>query len=302
MTTRNDGVAGLVPSYRSPAESWVSRVLEDRLIGHTSPKPSSPVFVRMRATVPKALYLNYSASLEFARALAPDCFTPMVLADGASTLFTILVFLLADSRPVSAHRLVKSVIPSMIMQANWRFYGQLQLQQRQDESPAGVLFWKTVTDSRALALFGRRLARCFPLVRARRMMIDQNGAEVSAYIDPGQGSAPLLRFRGRTSECNAVPEVLQESFADFLQHARWIIDQRLSVCAHATDAVIQDMHLSMDGLTVKAVEPEEVEIPALRPFVETPETPVSCFLAEGMEVWLDAIYAVPRSGGSVRLG
>jgi hypothetical protein len=54
------------------------------------------------------------------------------------------------------------------------------------------------------------------------------------------------------------------------------------------------MHLALDTAGLLAVEPLAVNIPALAEFVEKPAQPLSCFLAENVEVWLDSILALPR--------
>ncbi|MEA2627842.1 MAG: hypothetical protein QOJ10_302 [Chloroflexota bacterium] len=251
-----------------------------------------PLYARMRAKVPRALYLNFVAKRAFADQLASDCFQPQPLpADPATTLFTVLLFELEHARPRWAPSVLGELSPT-IRQSNWRFYGTLTSSPEGDRS--GVFFWRTVTDSRALTGFGLHLARCFPLRRAERMSIRRSDADVEARIEPGRGQAPALAFRGRIATDGAVPAPFRGQFTSFLDSARWIVDQHLSLTAWPREVVIQDMHLEMSAARFAAVETESIAIPVLEEFVEAPVTPLSCFWAEGLEVYLDSIRALPR--------
>ena len=158
-----------------------------------------------------------------------------------------------------------------------------------------MLFWRTVTDSLFLTVFGLRFARCFPVLRAQRMEVRCHGHEVHASISPGSGAAPSLLFRGElTDDDDGVPPPLQASFTRFVDYATWVADQHLSVTVWPGDVVVQDMHLTLKATRFVNVEPRAVSIPALRDFVEEPERPLSCFWAENLEVWLDSIRALPR--------
>lgn len=248
--------------------------------------------MRLRARVPRVLYLNFLARRAFAEALAPDCFRPDGLPnDPSRTLFTILLFELQGARPTWAPAWLGRLAPR-VLQSNWRFYGRLT-GLPEGERP-GVLFWRTVTDSRSLAAFGLRLARCFPLRRARRMELSHVGDEVRAQIDPGEGQAPGLVFRGRVLPEGDVPGVLRSRFTSFADYGRWIADQHLSATVWERERVVQEMHLSFNAARFVSVETQEVDIPALAECVEDPTQPFSCFLAEDLEVWLDSIRSLPR--------
>jgi hypothetical protein len=251
-----------------------------------------PLYARMRAHVPRVLYLNFVAKRAFVDQLASDCFQPVPLtADPATTLFTVLLFELEHARPRWAPRVLGKLSPT-IRQSNWRFYGTLTSLPEGDRP--GVFFWRTVTDSRALNWFGLNLARCFPLRRAERMSIRRSDAAVEARIEPGRGQAPALAFRGRITPDSGVPPPFRGLFTSFLDYARWIVDQHLSLTAWPHEAVIQSMHLEMSAARFVAVETEAIAIPVLEEFVKAPVTPLSCFWAEGLEVYLDSIRALPR--------
>jgi len=179
-----------------------------------------------------------------------------------------------------------------IRQSNWRFYGTLTSLPEGDRP--GVLFWRTVTDSRALTWFGLNLARCFPLRRAERMSIRRSDAIVEARIEPGRRQAPALDSRGRITPESDVPLPFRGLFTSFLDYARWVVDQHLSLTAWPHEVVIQSMHLEMSAARFAAVETQSIAIPVLEEFVEAPVTPLSCFWAEGLEVYLDSIRALPR--------
>src|SRR5215470_13748059 len=165
---------------------------------HVSNRPANvrrPVYVRMRARVPGVLYLNFLADYEYAARLAPESFRPDLMTTRAGkTLFTILLFQLREGRPVRAPAVLGRFAPDL-WQSNWRFYGTLT--RLPEGARPGVLFWLTVTDSRCLNLFGRRIGRCFPVRRAHRMEVRREGDELRAFVDPGNGTAPHLSFRGR---------------------------------------------------------------------------------------------------------
>ena len=112
-----------------------------------------PIYIRLRARVSGVLYVNFLADRAYVERLAPESFRPTPWpADSRKTLFTILIFRLESGRPTRSPAVLGRFTPSL-WQSNWRFYGTLiNLPERQQP---GVLFWRTVTDSRFLAS-GRR--------------------------------------------------------------------------------------------------------------------------------------------------
>src|SRR5262249_7340840 len=145
-----------------------------------------PLHTRVVAEVPRAVYLNFLAPKSYVAALAPHLFRPLDLpGDNTRTLFTILLFTMERARPLCAPPVVGALAPR-IMQSNWRFYGHIS--EPEIESRPGVLFVRTVTSSLLLSVFGRRLARCFPLRRAERMELELQPQGVYAKIYPGHGS------------------------------------------------------------------------------------------------------------------
>jgi len=126
------------------------------------------------------------------------------------------------------------------------------------------------------------------------MEVRRHGHEVSALVASECGEAPSLLFRGALTDSEEVPGPLQASFSRFIDYARWIADQHLSLTVWPNDVVVQDMHLTFETARFVDVRPHAVSIPPLRDFVEDPERPLSCFWAENLEVWLDSIRALPR--------
>src|ERR1051325_4101705 len=164
--------------YASPSSSRLARALERHWVGSddSSWTGRPPIFLRTAADVPRALYLNYQPPSGCAAKLAPALFKPLRFSAGQdTTLFTILCFELERARPEWAPASLAAFVPR-IMQSNWRFYGQLT--EASAEPRPWVFFVRTVTTSLGLALFGRRLARCFPLHRARRMHLDWRGENI----------------------------------------------------------------------------------------------------------------------------
>lgn len=251
-----------------------------------------PMYTPMRARVPGVLYLNFLADRAYAEGLAPDSFRPVPWpADPRKTLFTILIFQLQNGRPRWVPAALGRCTPSL-WQSNWRFYGTL-ISLPEGERP-GVLFWRTMTDSWFLTAFGLRIARCFPVRRARRMEVRRHGDEVSALVTSEFGGTPSLLFRGELTDVEEVPAPLRASFSRFTDYTRWVADQHLSLTVWPDDVVVPDMHLTFETARFIDVKPQAVSIPPLRDFVEDPERPLSCFWAENLEVWLDSIRALPR--------
>lgn len=273
--------------YASPLNSRLGRALETRFLGsdHSSWAGRDPLFVRTAADVPNALYLNYAAPKSYASGLAPELFKPLTLAGRKdATLFTILCFQLARARPKWVPASLFGFTPR-IMQSNWRFYGHLT--ETDAEPRPCVFFVRTVTTSLALAFFGRRLARCFPLHRARRMRLESSGDEVVARIEPGAGSAPALHYVGRRTKQAEVHDIFKQQFCSFDDYARWIIDQHLSLVRWPREYVVQDMHLDFRAarivpLTCMAAEAD---------FISDQFELLDSFTVEGLKVFLDNIYA-----------
>ena len=244
--------------------------------------------MRTAADVPRALYLNFSAPQVYAARLAPALFSPLSLSDGKrKTLFTILVFQLERARPHWAPAGFSAFIPR-ILQSNWRFYGHLT--EPGAEPKPCVFFARTVTTSLALALFGRRLARCFPLHRARRMRLDCSDDEIVAVIEPGAGSAPALHYAGRRAGDAEVHPVFKQQFSSFDAYARWIIDQHLSIVRWPGEYVVQDMHLDfrVARITPLICTAAEVE------FIAQEFELIDSFAVEGLKVFLDNVYSRPH--------
>jgi len=223
-----------------------------------------PLYIRLRARVPGVLYLNFLADQGYAERLAPDVFRPTPLAINAGkTLFTILLFQLRGGRPAWTPSLIGRLAPN-VWQSNWRFYGTLT--SLPGAAQPGVLFWRTVTDSRWLTVFGLRIARCFPLRRVRRMEVRRHGRDIRAFV--GTGAELQLSFQGALTESDEVPTPFRASFRRFADYTRWIVDQHLSLTVWDREVVVQDMHLNLDAARFMTVEPHAVSIPALRDFVE----------------------------------
>jgi Uncharacterized conserved protein (COG2071) len=278
--------------YASPSRSRVISSLENRFLaadiswwtGH------DPIFVRTVADVPEALYLNYVAPKSYAAALAPELFTPISLpGTDDATLFTILIFRLERARPRWFPRTLAAFVPR-IMQSNWRFYGHIT--GATAEPRPCVFFIRTVTTSLALAAFGRRLARCFPLRRARHMHLDWSGDEIAVSIDAGPGSAPALYYAGQRAVEPRVSEPFRQQFGSYGEYARWIIDQHVSVVLWPRECVVQDMHLDFRAAQIIPLTCREHSITGLDFMADRIEL-IDSFAVEGLKVFLDNIYIAP---------
>jgi len=285
-------------AYRSPSANRAVRWLENRLLAGDQSwwTGRRPLYTRVVAGVPRALYLNFAARKSYAASLSPELFHPLDLpGDDSRTLFTILLFSLEDARPLWMPRAFGAFAPRM-MQSNWRFYGDLR--EGGGEWRSGVLFVRTVTTSWTLSLFGRRLARCFPLRRARRMTLVCGPGQVTAAIDPGGGSAPELKFEGVPAEAAETGDLCGR-FDSYDSYARWIIDQHLSLVIWPREYVVQDMHLDFAGATITPLRCLTWRVAELKNFISD-ERPMDAFLVEGLTVFLDRIYSVTTSGTGKR--
>ncbi|MBV9610585.1 MAG: DUF2071 domain-containing protein [Acidobacteria bacterium] len=243
------------------------------------------MFARIAADVPKALYLNYLAPKSYAAALAPGLFEPLALTgNNDATLFTVLLFRLEGARPLWAPRSL-SLAPQ-IMQSNWRFYGHIS--EPAAEPKPCVYFVRTVTTSLALALFGRRLARCFPLRRAQRMRLEWSGNEVVGSIDPGRGSAPALYYAGQRAEAPQPPSIFTRQFSSYEEYAHWIVDQHLSVVLWPREYVVQDMHLDFRAARIIPLTCRKNSVTGVD-FIIKSEL-IDSFAVEGLKVFLDNLY------------
>lgn len=316
--------------YMSPLGANVLGRLEERLLG---PETSwwthrPPLWLRLVAEVPEVLYLNFLARRSAAEALAPGLFTPLELpSDPELTPFSVLLFRLHRGRPTTARWLGGLPSPTLVM-SNWRFYGTIR-EPGSDPRP-GVLFVRSVTPSLALAIFGRRLARCFPLHRARDMSLlvgpgngiagnvgnrtgsggnggngtgsggnHRSGAHVStvACIDPGQGSAPGLDFEAVRETDPSVPAALNDALdldGSYERYCERVMDQHLSLTLWPHEYVIQDMHLDLKRAELVPLRCTRCELPGLTEIAAPPSHPVDCFAARGLRVFLDEIRAVRR--------
>jgi len=255
----------------------------------------NPLHARVVAEVPRAVYLNFLARKSYVAALTPHLFKPLDLpSDRTGTLFTIVLFIMERARPVWAPKMFGALAPR-IMQSNWRFYGQIT--EPESESRQAVLFIRTVTTSLVLSAFGRRLARCFPLRRAHGMTLGWAGTKLTAAIDPGGGSAPELIFKGARVESPQVSDVLGQHFPSYVDYARWVIDQHLSLVIWPREYVIQDMHLDFQKAKITPLRCLRCQISGLEDFIPDVTKPIDCFAVEGLKVFLDNIYTQRALGG-----
>jgi len=279
-------------AYRSPARLSTLARIEDELLArdHSWWTGRRPLYKRAVAEVPRALYLNCLVSKSQVAALAPDLFVPIDLqADDASTLFTVLLFELKNARPLWAPRILGALVPE-IMQSNWRFYGQITESARKPRK--GVLFVRTVTASLLLSAFGRRLARCFPLRRARQMILEQQSSIVHGIINPGRGTAPQLLFVGERADPGSPPHIFREQFSSYESYARWIIDQHLSLVIWPREYVVQDMHLDFQHAKITRLQPQQCRISGLSTFQT--QQPFDSFFVERLVAFLDSIVSGSR--------
>ena len=92
--------------YQSPSRSRVVRRLENKLLAADDSWWTShrPLYTRVVAEVPLALYLNFLANKSYVASLSPRLFRPLDLPDEPDkTLFTLLLFRL-ERRAHCGHR------------------------------------------------------------------------------------------------------------------------------------------------------------------------------------------------------
>lgn len=287
----------LADSYKSPSPSRLVARLENKLLSADDSwwTGRRPLHTRVIAEVPQALYLNYLVRKSYVATLAPHIFRPLDLpGDDDTTLFTVLLFTMEHAQPLWAPRLFGALAPR-IFQSNWRFYGHIR--EPDSESRNAVLFVRTVTTSLALSAFGRRLARCFPLRRARRIKLAWTGREFTAAIEPGGGSAPELFFEGEQNESPDVTQNFGNAFATYNEYAHWIIDQHLSVVLWPREYVVQDMHLDFQEAKIIPLRCSACHVSGVQDFVPDDGKPIDCFVVENLRVFLDNVYAVMEPGG-----
>ena len=292
--------ARLIPNiYISPSPYSLVTHLENKLLAADDSWWTGryPLHSRVAAAVPHALYLNYLVEKSHIVSSTPYLFRLLDLpGDSGSTLFTILLFSLERARPVWVPEVFGALAPR-IMQSNWRFYGHIT--EHGSDSRRGVLLVRTVTTSLMLSVFGRRLARCFPLRRAHRMRLDWAAGRLAAVIDPGPGTAPELAFEGEKNELPQVDGVFCDQFRSYDEYARWIIDQHLSLTFWPREYVVQDMHLDFEKAKIIPLRCLRCRIPDLVDFVHDEIRVIDCFAVEGLKVFLDKIYSVTQSLASV---
>jgi len=283
--------------YRSPSRCTLVKHLENKFLsadesGWTGRRPMR---LRVVAEVPLAVYLNFLVRKSSVAELAPQVFRPLDLpGDEDSALFTILVFALERARPMRAPGIVGALAPR-IMQSNWRFYGHLRLSQAAPQS--AVLFTRTVTTSLVLSAFGRRLARCFPLRRARNMALGWDGTSLTALMDPGGGSAPRLEFKAERVDSAKVHDAFGEEFPTYESYARWVIDQHLSLTIWPREYIVQDMHLDFQHARITPLNSLETNISGLDDIMPNGTKPFDCFVVERLSVFLDDISAFEADTG-----
>jgi hypothetical protein len=278
--------------YTSPSRYCLVTHLENKLLGADDSWWAGryPLHSRVCAAVPRALYLNYLVNKTAASSFTCDLFRPLDLpGDNSATLFTILLFILERARPVWAPQMFGALAPR-IMQSNWRLYGDIT--EPGSDSRRGVLFVRTVTTSLMLSVFGRRLARCLPLRRARLMTLDWTAGHLTGVIDPGHGTAPELTFVGDKTDSPQVDDVFSQQFCSYNDYARWIIDQHLSLTIWPREHVVHDMHLDFQEAKITSLRCLRCRIPELEGFVQDHTMPIDCFVVEGLTVFLDKIYCV----------
>jgi hypothetical protein len=292
----SNGLPMKLPSqdYKSPSRSRLVAGVENGLL---APDDSwwtgrNPLRTRVVADVPLALYLNYIVRKSWVAEFSP-LFLPLEIpGDENATLFTILIFALEHARPVWAPRISGALAPH-IMQSNWRFYGEIR--DSVSRSRRGVLFVRTVTTSLLLSIFGRRLARCFPLRRARSMSLECTTKGATAAVEPGAGSTPQLFFDGERIESADVPHDVRHRFATYDEYARWIVDQHLSIVIWPREHVVQDMHLDFQDSKITPVRCSGCRV-SDQQFVQEGGKPLDRFTVENLKVFLDNVYAVRQPG------
>jgi len=283
--------------YRSPSPSRFIARLENKFLSADDSwwTGRHPLHTRVIAEAPLVLYLNYLVRKSYVASLAPNIFRPLELPGGGdTTLFTILLFRMERARPAWAPEWLGAFGPR-IFQSNWRFYGYMR--KPDSESRSAVLFVRTVTNSLALSAFGRRLARCFPLRRARRIKVAWTGGQLTAAIEAGGGSAPELFFEGEQSECPEATQDFRSEFATYDEYARWIINQHLSVVLWPREYVVQDMHLDFQKARITPLRCLRCDVSGVQDFVPEDGKPLDCFAVENLRVFLDNIYAVMMESG-----
>jgi len=286
----------LIPNfYKSPSRSAVVNRLENKLLAADNSWWTSryPLYARVVAEVPRALYLNFLANKSLVASLSPRLFRPLDLPGKTNTtLFTILLFSLERARPLWAPRMLGALAPRFML-SNWRFYGHIT--GPRSDSRQGVLFVRTVTPSLLLSAFGRRLARCFPLRRAWRMTLEWSACRLTGEVDPGGGSAPELVFEGEQIESPQVSVVFCQQFPSYADYARWIIDQHLSLVIWPREYVVQDMHLDFQEAKIIPLRCLRCRLAGLKDYIPDGTTlPMDCFAVEGLKVFLDKIWAARK--------
>jgi hypothetical protein len=286
----------MIPNfYQSPSRSRVVKRLENKLLAADDSwwTRRHPLYTRVVAKVPLALYLNFLANKSYVASLSPCLFRPLDLPGNPNaTLFTLLLFSLERARPLWAPRALGALAPRF-MQSNWRFYGHITGPGR--DSRQGVLFVRTVTTSLILSVFGRRLARCFPLLRAYRMRLECASRRLTGRIDPSGGCGPELVFEGEQTEWPPISIAFSPQFSAYADYARWIIDQHLSLVIWPREYVVQDMHLDFQEAKIIPLRCLNCRIAGLEDFIPHDRTfPMDCFAVEGLKVFLDKICAARK--------
>ncbi|KRB95604.1 DUF2071 domain-containing protein [Duganella sp. Root198D2] len=223
-------------------------------------------FLTLESNVRDVVYLTWMMDAATAQAMVPAGLR--LWQHNGLTPFSILTYRHGHFGPALAGP-ARRLLPSPL-QSNWRFYL---------EEPGKVYFVRNIMDSTVHALGTRIFSDILPTHLPKRFVHERDGEEYTTVIDPGAGSAPLLKARTRVSGGRELPHDLACAFGNWEEAVRFL------ACQHT--AMIE-----VPGLGRMAES--EISLPiALDEVLPLDATSVACPMA-GANAGTPFCFAVPR--------
>ncbi|WP_426164062.1 DUF2071 domain-containing protein [Pseudoduganella sp. R-34] len=173
-------------------------------------------FLTLESDVRDVVYLTWMMDAATAQAMVPA--GVRLWQRNGLTPFSVLTYRHGHFGPALAGA-TRRLMPSPL-QSNWRFYL---------EEPGKVYFVRNIMDSTLHALGTRIFSDILPTHLPARFVHARDGDEYSTSIEPGAGSAPLLKARTRVRAQRALPPGLAGAFANWDEAVGFLACQHMAM-------------------------------------------------------------------------